>query len=153
MYSIIDVFFQELKRRYSSENLGFFVRSPLWICLPKTSWVAQYNRSTSGATLQIGWRSKNGDETGQTHTRTKQSNYMAFTELNRAWFKNRANPSCQYAHTAGWERTFSKFKLMKSHLRTTMSDERLNNFSVTSMHRQRALNIDLDLVMDQFIHK
>ena len=55
--------------------------------------------------------------------------------------------------TAGCERSFSKLKLIKTHLRTTMADERLKSLTVISIHRQRALNINLDDVVDRFARK
>ena len=46
--------------------------------------------------------------------------------------------------TAGCERSFSKLKLIKNHLRMTMANARL---AVISIHRKRALSIDLGLVV------
>lgn len=48
------------------------------------------------------------------------------------------------------ERSFSCLKLIKTHLRTTMSDERLSDIAVLSVHSQRANILDLDLVVDKF---
>ena len=46
--------------------------------------------------------------------------------------------------TAGCERSFSKLKLIKNHLRTTMANARLKHLAVISIHRKRAPSIDLD---------
>ena len=55
--------------------------------------------------------------------------------------------------TAGCERTFSKLKIIKNHLRTRMSNSRLKFLTVISIHRKRALSIDLEKVVDRFIEK
>ena len=55
--------------------------------------------------------------------------------------------------TAGVERTFSKLKIIKSYLRTSMANRRLSNLAIVSFHRKRALNIDLECVIDRFIEK
>ena len=46
------------------------------------------------------------------------------------------------------ERSFSCLKLIKTHLRTTMLDDRLSDIAVLSVHSQRANVLDLDLVVD-----
>lgn len=48
------------------------------------------------------------------------------------------------------ERSFSCLKLIKTHLRTTMLDDRLSDIAVLSVHSQRANVLDLDLVVDKF---
>ena len=55
--------------------------------------------------------------------------------------------------TAGCERLFSKLKLIKNHLRTTIANARLKHLAVISIHRKRALSIDLEVVVDRFIQK
>lgn len=49
------------------------------------------------------------------------------------------------------ERTFSCLKLIKTYLRTTMTDVRLSNIAIISIHKQRAHQLDLDRVIDFFI--
>ena len=50
------------------------------------------------------------------------------------------------------ERSFSCLKLIKTHLRTTMLDDRLsNNVAVFSLHSARARSLDLDKVVDKFV--
>ena len=51
------------------------------------------------------------------------------------------------------ERSFSSLKLVKTHLRTTMLDDRLSDIAVLSVHSQRANALDLDLVVDNFANK
>jgi len=43
--------------------------------------------------------------------------------------------------------------LIKTHLRTTMLDDRLSDIAVLSVHSQRANALDLDLVVDNFANK
>ena len=49
------------------------------------------------------------------------------------------------------ERSFSCLKLIKTHLRTTMLDERLSNIAILSVHSRRAKALDLDKVVDKFV--
>jgi hypothetical protein len=49
------------------------------------------------------------------------------------------------------ERSFSCFKLIKIHLRTTMVHERLSDLIILSMHADRAKALDLNKVLDKFI--
>lgn len=49
------------------------------------------------------------------------------------------------------ERTFSCLKLIKTHLRTTMTDERLSSIAIISVHKDRAKKLDLDRVVDHFV--
>ncbi|CAF1420640.1 unnamed protein product [Rotaria sordida] len=46
------------------------------------------------------------------------------------------------------ERAFSKMKLIKTHIRTTMTDERLSDLCILSIERD--FNIDFEQVIDQF---
>ncbi|XP_077053348.1 zinc finger MYM-type protein 1-like [Siphateles boraxobius] len=46
--------------------------------------------------------------------------------------------------TASCERSFSTLKLIKNHLRTTMSDERLSDLGVHSVESRRAKSLDMD---------
>jgi len=51
------------------------------------------------------------------------------------------------------ERSFSSLKLIKTHLRTTMLDDRLSDIAMLSVHSQQATALDLDLVVDNFANK
>ena len=51
------------------------------------------------------------------------------------------------------ERSFCCLKLIKTHLRTTMLDDRLSDIAMFSVHSQRANALDLDLVVDKFANK
>jgi hypothetical protein len=71
---------------------------------------------------------------------------MAFTELCKGVHIAITRPAC----TAGWERT-CKLKLIKGSLHTTMEDHRLKSLTVISVHRQRALDIDMEDVVDKMV--
>ena len=51
------------------------------------------------------------------------------------------------------ERSISCLKLIKTHLRTTMPDDRLSDIAMLSVHSQRENAPDLDLVVDKFANK
>lgn len=57
---------------------------------------------------------------------------------------------CLPTSTASCERSFSVLKLVKTHLRTTMADERLSSLGVLSINRARAKALDLDRVLRDF---
>ena len=51
---------------------------------------------------------------------------------------------------ASCERNFSKLKLIKMSLRSTMSDERLSNMSILSIEKERVKNINFTTVINNF---
>ena len=55
------------------------------------------------------------------------------------------------ATNATSERTFSALRRIKSYLRTTMSQQRLNNLMVLFIHRDSLDEMDLEEVADEFI--
>ena len=55
--------------------------------------------------------------------------------------------------TAECERSFSKQKLINTHIRNTMLDQRLKSLSIISIHRVRAMNIEFIDVVDRFVKR
>ena len=51
------------------------------------------------------------------------------------------------------ERSFSKLKLIKTYLRSTMGQERLNGLALLSIEKDLANRISYDKVIDKFAHK
>ena len=51
---------------------------------------------------------------------------------------------------ASAERSFSKLKLLKNYLRSTMSQERLNGLAMCTIERDILDTIDLNTVLDDF---
>jgi uncharacterized protein YeeX (DUF496 family) len=54
---------------------------------------------------------------------------------------------------ASAERSFSKLKLLKSYLRTTMTQDRLNGLAILSIERDMLGNIDYEQIIDDFSSK
>lgn len=55
--------------------------------------------------------------------------------------------------TASCERSFSKLKLIKNHLRSTIAQERLTNLSIISIEYDIAKNINFDEFINEFAEK
>ena len=94
-------------------------------------------------------RSGIGFETLEEFVKYLKPSEMAFCELLKAARIAITLP----VSTAGCKRPFSKLKLIKNYLRTTMANARLKHLAVISIHRKRALSIDLEVVVDRFIQK
>lgn len=53
--------------------------------------------------------------------------------------------------TATAERPFSALRRLKTYLRSTMTQEKLNNVMLLHCHKQKADEIDLELIVKEFI--
>ena len=51
---------------------------------------------------------------------------------------------------ASGERTFSKLKLIKSYIRSTMTEDRLNALAIISIENEIAKKLDFDKLIDDF---
>ena len=54
---------------------------------------------------------------------------------------------------ASAERSFSKLKLIKNYLRTSVGQERLQGLAVLSIEAERAMQIDFDQVISDFARR
>ena len=54
---------------------------------------------------------------------------------------------------ASCKRSFSKLKLIKTHLRSTMTQERLTNFAILSIEKTTFEAISYDDIIDQFAER
>ena len=57
------------------------------------------------------------------------------------------------ASNATPERSFSKLKLIKTHLRSTMSAERLNHFMILGLYTEMVDNLNVDKIATEFISR
>jgi len=55
--------------------------------------------------------------------------------------------------TATCERSFSKLKIIKNYLRSTMSQDRLTNMGIISIERELASKINFEDIIDEFATK
>ena len=51
---------------------------------------------------------------------------------------------------ASAERSFTKLKLLRNHLRTTILQERLNELAICSIEKDILDNIDQDMILNDF---
>ena len=54
---------------------------------------------------------------------------------------------------ASAERSFSKLKLIKNYMRSTMSQDMLSGLSILCIENERARNLDLSEIVKQFAEK
>ena len=54
---------------------------------------------------------------------------------------------------ASCERSFSKLKIIKTYLRSTMAQERLGNLAILSTEKEAFNSVDFDQIIDQFAEK
>src|SRR6218665_2656432 len=74
----------------------------------------------------------------------------AFYELGRLLPIACTRPNTMPVTSLASERSFSCLKLINTHLRTTMLDERLSSLAVLSMHSERVNELDFEKVIDRF---
>lgn len=54
---------------------------------------------------------------------------------------------------ASAERSFSKLKLIKTYLRSTIAQDRLDALAVLSIEREEAQHLDIEKIIDEFANK
>lgn len=59
---------------------------------------------------------------------------------------------CMFVNNVLDERSFSKLKLIKTYLRNTMTDDRLNNLSILSIESDILCKLKFDEIIDQFVN-
>ena len=57
-----------------------------------------------------------------------------------------------YCITPNFERSFSKLKLIKSYLRSSIVQDRLDSLALISIENKAARQLDLEDVVDKFAH-
>jgi hypothetical protein len=58
-----------------------------------------------------------------------------------------------HVNVASAERSFSQLKLLKNNLRSTMSQERLNDLATLCIEKKLLDDIDIDSILDAFVSK
>ena len=159
----VDVFLGELNRRFSTENMQIFrslaaldPKSEKFLDFENVKPLAAHYKlnledikSEMRLAKRMIERSNTNLETVIDVCEHLKPLTMAFEEL----YKLVKIAAIIPVSTAACERTFSKLSLIKNHLRASMSNQRLKSLSVISVHRGRALAIDLEEVVDRFIIK
>ena len=162
---IADKAITEMKRRFSSDNVEvltgicvFNPKSPLFLNYDALKPFAKHYKSNlQDCELEIKQllRLCNRKKENGTFTCCTLLDMLSFiNKYEDAFYKAK-----RLIHIAGTipvssseaERSFSSLKLIKNHLRTTMTDARLSSIAVISVHKERAKKIDLDRVIDHFI--
>jgi hypothetical protein len=164
-FPILDRALRELDLRFSSSNVlilsaidSFVPNSDKFLDLKNISPFAQHYK-TNMRDLEIELK-----QLQRLVERKKESNEFSVTNLlemlqfvqhyEDAFYETKRLlqiASSIPVTSAEAERTFSCLKLIKTHLRTTMSDMRLSNIAVISVHAKRAKNLNLEKVIDLFI--
>ncbi|KAK0136706.1 hypothetical protein N1851_027113 [Merluccius polli] len=164
---IIDVLLSEVKRRFSKENCaimkGIQALNP---CSPTFCekdvvfpFASQYNCSTEDLQYEIPQlkRILERKQTSGQETPKSLIELTVFLEPYKEVF-HQMFKLCKIAlalpvSTASCERSFSMLKLIKTAMRSTMTDERLSNLGVLSVESRRARAINLDDFVDVFAKK
>lgn len=164
---VIDVLLSEVKRRFSKENCvimkGIQALNPCSAIFYEKDVVfpfaSQYNCSTEDLQYEIPQlkrilerKQSSGQETPKTLIELTVF-LKPFKEVFHQMFKLCKIALALPVSTASCERSFSKLKLIKTALRSTMTDERLSNLGVLSVESRRARAINLDDFVDVFAKK
>jgi hAT family C-terminal dimerisation region len=167
-YPVIDKAITELNDRFSEENMK--ILRALRALMPGTEsflngdvlapLASNYKANMNDVNLELRQLSRMIERKEQKGTMPtfEGDKLIGFTrfigQYNEAFFElNRlAQIACTIPVTSVQsERSFSCLKLVKTHLRTTMLDDRLSDIAVLSIHTARARSLDLDKVVDKFI--
>ena len=164
---VIDVLLSEVRRRFSKENCiimkGIQAMNPSsptfcekYVVFP---FASQYNCSTEDLQYEIPQLKRILERKRASSEETPKSlmELTAFLEPYREVFHEMFK-LCKIAlalpvSTSSCERSFSVLKLIKTALRSTMTDERLSNLGVLSVESKRAKAINLDEFVDAFAKK
>ena len=93
-----------------------------------------------------GWKAENGLESLKCEFKSKEVRKL-LPEATRAIRIVLISP----ATNAVSERSFSKLKLLKTHLRSTCGDERLASLMVCAIYKDTVMNIDLANLANTFV--
>ena len=164
---VIDVLLSEVRRRFSKENCiimkGIQAMNPSSPTFCEKDVVfpfaSQYNCSTEDLQYEIPQLKRILERKRASSEETPKSlmELTAFLEPYREVFHEMFK-LCKIAlalpvSTSSCERSFSVLKLIKTALRSTMTDERLSNLGVLSVESKRAKAINLDEFVDAFAKK
>ena len=56
-----------------------------------------------------------------------------------------------FMSVVSWERSFSKLKLIKTYLRSTMLQDRLTDLVILSIEKDTFNSVDYDMIVDEFV--
>lgn len=164
---VIDVLLSEVKRRFSKENCvimkGIQALNPCSATFCEKDVVfpfaSKYNCSTDDLQYEIPQLKRILERKQSSGQETPKAliELAAFLESYKEVF-HQMFKLCKIAlalpvSTASCERSFSMLKLIKTALRSTMTDERLSNLGVLSVESRRAKAINLDDFVNVFAKK
>lgn len=161
---VIDTLLSEVKRRFSKDNCvimqGIQALNP---CSPTFCekdvvfpFASQYNCSTEDLQYEIPQLKRILERKQSSGLETPKSLIELtvflepYMEVFHEMFKLCKIAVALPVSTASCERSFSVLKLIKTALRSTMTDERLSNLGVLSVESRRARAINLDDFVDMF---
>lgn len=164
---VIEVLLSEVNRRFSKETCAIMYgiqalnpSSPTF-CVEECvfPFAVQYNCNTDDLKSEMRQlkriieRKKSKGEKTPSSLLELTVNLEPYSEVFDEFYKLCKIALALPVSTASCERSFSVLKLIKTHLRTRMSDERLGNLGVLSVESRRAKAINLDTFVDLFARR
>ena len=155
---VIDSFLSELNRRFSDKNME--IMSGIQACYPNHIHFLDYDLLKPLADMyKLNQAQLNLEVNLAKHTLAdKNLESVSDTLLTLLQVQSAFPVLTKLVHiamtiavsTAECERSFSTLKRIKTYLRSTMTENRLNNLAVLSIEQDISLNLSMDDIVDEF---